>query len=109
MTRIGIAGAGGRMGKMLINRVVDYPNLELTAAIECEDSPLVGLDPGTLGGIGELGFLVVSDIESVLDSFDVLIDFTNVESTLQNVAACRAVKKRVVVGTTGLSDYSGFL
>jgi 4-hydroxy-tetrahydrodipicolinate reductase len=62
-----------------------------------------------LGGIGELGFLVVSDIETVLDSFDVLIDFTNVESTLQNVAACRAVKKRVVVGTTGLSDYSGFL
>jgi 4-hydroxy-tetrahydrodipicolinate reductase len=47
MTRIGIAGAGGRMGKMLINRVIDYPNLELTAAIECEDSPLVGLDPGT--------------------------------------------------------------
>ena len=109
MTRIGIAGAGGRMGKMLINRVIDYPNLELTAAIECEDSPVVGLDPGTLGGIGEFGFLVVSDIVTVLDSFDVLIDFTNVESTLQNVTACRAANKRVVVGTTGLSDHGGFL
>jgi 4-hydroxy-tetrahydrodipicolinate reductase len=65
MTRIGIAGAGGRMGKMLINQVIDYPNLELTAAIECEDSPLVGLDPGTLDGIGQFGFLVVSDIETV--------------------------------------------
>ena len=109
MTRIGIAGAGGRMGKTLINRVIDYPNLELTAAIECEDSPVVGLDPGTLGGIGEFGFLVVSDIATVLDSFDVLIDFTNVESTLENVTACRAANKRVVVGTTGLSDHGGFL
>ena len=97
------------MGKMLINRVIDYPNLELTAAIECEDSPVVGLDPGTLGGIGEFGFLVVSDIATVLDSFDVLIDFTNVESTLENVTACRAANKRVVVGTTGLSDHGGFL
>ena len=109
MTRIGIAGAGGRMGKMLINRVIDYPNLELTAAIECEDSPVVGLDPGTLGGTDEFGFLVVSDIVTVLDSFDVLIDFTNVESTLENVTACRAANKRVVVGTTGLSDHGGFL
>ena len=109
MTRIGIAGAGGRMGKMLINRVIDYPSLELTAAIECEDSPVVGLDPGTLGGTDEFGFLVVSDIATVLDSFDVLIDFTNVESTLQNVTACRAANKRVVVGTTGLSDHGGFL
>ena len=109
MTRIGIAGAGGRMGKTLINRVIDYPNLELTAAIECEDSPVVGLDPGTLGGTDEFGFLVVSDIATVLDSFDVLIDFTNVESTLENVTACRAANKRVVVGTTGLSDHGGFL
>jgi 4-hydroxy-tetrahydrodipicolinate reductase len=109
MTRIGIAGAGGRMGKVLINRVIDYPNLELTAAIECEDSPVVGLDPGIIGGVGELGFSVVSDIQTALDSFDVLIDFTNVESTLQNVSACRAANKRVVVGTTGLSDFSGFL
>jgi 4-hydroxy-tetrahydrodipicolinate reductase len=109
MTRIGIAGAGGRMGKMLINRIIDYPNLELTAAIECEDSPVIGLDPGILGGTSEFGFLVVSDLGSVLDSFDLLIDFTNVESTLENVTACRAANKRAVVGTTGLSGHSDFL
>ena len=104
MTRIGIAGAGGRMGKTLVNRVIDYPNLELTAASECEDSPLVGLDPGILGGIGELGFLVVSDIATVLDSFDVLIDFSSIEACLINSKICEEHHKCMVIGTTGFND-----
>ncbi len=104
MTRIGIAGAGGRMGKMLISRVIDYPDLELTAAIEHKDSPMLGLDPGPFNGLPEFGFSVQTDIVSVLEKFDVLIDFTNIDSTLENVHTCRAANKRLVIGTTGLSD-----
>jgi 4-hydroxy-tetrahydrodipicolinate reductase len=104
MTRIGIAGVGGRMGKMLISRVIEYPDLELTAAIEHKDSPMLGLDPGPLNGLPEFGFSVQTDIVSVLEKFDVLIDFTNIDSTLENVHTCRAANKRLVIGTTGLSD-----
>jgi len=104
MTRIGIAGAGGRMGRMIISRVMDYSDLELTAAIEHKNSPIVGLDPGPLNGLPEFGFAVSPSIENVIENFEVLIDFTNVETTLENVAVCRAANKRAVIGTTGLSD-----
>ncbi len=104
MIRIAITGAGGRMGRTLIQCAEQAVAGSVTAAIERPESSLLGSDAGELAGIGKLGVAVVGDLAQVLDQFDVLIDFTAPAATLANIALCRQAGKRIVIGTTGLSD-----
>ena len=48
--RIAVAGASGRMGRMLIEAVLRDPATELHAAFEREGSEFVGRDPGEFVG-----------------------------------------------------------
>ncbi|MDF2446449.1 MAG: 4-hydroxy-tetrahydrodipicolinate reductase [Moraxellaceae bacterium] len=104
MTRIAIAGAGGRMGRALVQAVVAAEGATLAAAIERPDSSLVGADAGELAGVGALGVKVVGDAASVVNDFDVLIDFTVPAATVANIEICRQAGRRIVIGTTGLDD-----
>jgi 4-hydroxy-tetrahydrodipicolinate reductase len=104
MTRIAVMGAAGRMGKVLIEAVHQAPGVSLGAAIVSPNSRLVGADAGELAGVGKLGVILNNSIAAAADNFDVLIDFTNPELTLANLAECVRLNKAVVVGTTGLSS-----
>jgi len=104
MTRIAICGAAGRMGRTLLEVCRDTDGVTLGAAIEHAGSPVLGMDAGEMAGIGRQGVTVVSDINQVMDAFDVLIDFTLADAVLDNLERCRAAGKRVVIGTTGLND-----
>lgn len=104
MVRVAVTGAAGRMGKALIEAITQAEGCELGAAIEHPESSLVGADAGELAGVGKNGVSIAADLASVSDHFDVLIDFTRPEVTLANVAICRDAGKRMVIGTTGLSD-----
>ncbi|HAU01999.1 MAG TPA: 4-hydroxy-tetrahydrodipicolinate reductase, partial [Porticoccaceae bacterium] len=53
MIRIAITGAGGRMGKALIEAILLTEGAQLTAAIERPESSLVGVDAGELAGVGK--------------------------------------------------------
>jgi 4-hydroxy-tetrahydrodipicolinate reductase len=99
MTRIAIAGVGGRMGQALVQAVTDHPDAHLGAASERPGSAVVGLK---LAGADPV-CAVVDDLASVVNDFDVLIDFTRPEATIAHAALCREHGKRLVVGTTGLS------
>jgi len=103
MTRIAVTGAAGRMGKILIEAVTLNPETSLTAAIERPESTLIGADAGELAGIGKLDVPLVGDIRDVLDEFDVLIDFTAPQATLNNAQVCAGAGKGMVVGTTGFT------
>jgi 4-hydroxy-tetrahydrodipicolinate reductase len=103
MTRIAITGAAGRMGRSLLQACHETAGVELTAALEHPDSPLLGSDAGELAGIGKTGVVLGAGINDVLDEFDVLIDFTRPESTLINLDACRRAGRRMVIGTTGFN------
>jgi 4-hydroxy-tetrahydrodipicolinate reductase len=61
-------------------------------------------DAGEMAGIGRQGVTIVSDINQVVDDFDVLIDFTLADAVIANLQNCRAAGKRMVIGTTGLDD-----
>jgi 4-hydroxy-tetrahydrodipicolinate reductase len=102
MTRIAVAGAAGRMGRMLIQAIASAEGLSLTGAIERPGSTLLGIDAGELAGIAKLGVALVSSLDAVKDQFDVLIDFTRPEVTVENVVFCRKHGKKMVIGTTGL-------
>lgn len=102
--RIAITGAGGRMGKTLVEAVGLAEGATLTAAIERAGSSLVGVDIGELAGLGRLGVNIVSDIRQVVDDFDVLIDFTVPKATVDNAQVCAQAGKKVIIGTTGCTE-----
>ncbi len=98
---IGVIGAGGRMGRMLIEAVQDNPRTTLSAAIERQGSSLVGTDAGELAAIGRLNIQVVDDLQAVINDIDVLIDFSLPDATEQNMQICAEHKVAMVIGTTG--------
>lgn len=102
--RVAITGAAGRMGKVLIEAVDDAEGLELGAAIVHPESSLIGADAGEMAGIGKSGVKMVGKLEDVKDDFDLLVDFTFPDLTLENLAFCKANGKRMIIGTTGLTD-----
>ena len=104
MTRIAIAGAAGRMGKALIEATQKNAETTLGAASLRPASSLIGADAGELGNVGKLGVFLVGDIAEVMNDFDVLIDFSSPQATLENVKLCAAHHKPIVIGTTGFSD-----
>jgi 4-hydroxy-tetrahydrodipicolinate reductase len=104
MTRIAVTGAAGRMGKHIIEAIQAVDGVELGAAIERIGSPMLGIDAGDLAGVGTLGVKISDSLDAVADNFDVLIDFTLPEVTEANVSFCRGAGKKMVIGTTGLSE-----
>lgn len=102
-TRIAVAGAIGRMGKTLIEAVSLNENVILGAATVLPDSSLIGADAGELAGVGKNGVVISGDLEKVVDDFDVLIDFTSPDATVNHAKICAKFNKAMVVGTTGFS------
>jgi 4-hydroxy-tetrahydrodipicolinate reductase len=99
--RVAINGAGGRMGRTLIEACQASDGIKLGAATEHPDSSLIGADAGETTGLGKLNVVIRPDLAGVVDDFDVAIDFTRPEAALNNLAICRAHRKRMVIGTTG--------
>ncbi|WP_428772957.1 4-hydroxy-tetrahydrodipicolinate reductase [Vibrio sp.] len=104
MVRIAVAGAAGRMGRNLVKAAMVNPNAKFSAGSERPESSLVGVDVGELCGEGKLDITLVDDLASVVDQFDVIIDFTAPASTLANLELCRQHGKKIVIGTTGFSE-----
>ncbi len=104
MTKIAITGATGRMGRVLIQAVTETEGFELGAALARKGSSMLGVDAGELAGIGKLNVLITDDLKAVTSNFDVLIDFTRPEATLDNLAVCCEAGKSIVIGTTGFDD-----
>ena len=104
MINVGVIGAGGRMGRMLIEAVQDNPQTILTAAIERQGSSLVGADAGEVAAVGHLNVQIVDDLQSVINDIDVLIDFSLPDATEQNMQICAANNVAMVIGTTGFNE-----
>ncbi|MEP7281680.1 MAG: 4-hydroxy-tetrahydrodipicolinate reductase [Rubrivivax sp.] len=98
--RFCIAGASGRMGRMLIETVLASPGDALGGALDVAGSPAIGHDAAAFLG-RPCGVVVTDDVHAALAGCDVLIDFTRPEGTLAHLEACRALGVRAVIGTTG--------
>jgi 4-hydroxy-tetrahydrodipicolinate reductase len=93
--KVAIAGAGGRMGRTLIDAVLADRELALAAALDAPGAAAIGQPVGALRITDDLG---------ALSAADVLIDFTRPEGTLAHLEACLAGNRRMVIGTTGFSE-----
>ena len=104
MTRIAVVGAAGRMGKTIVTCIEDTEGAELSGGTEYAGCPALGQDVGELAGVGKKNITLTDDLASVLDSTDVVIDFSTPESSMKTLEQVRAGKTSAVFGTTGLSD-----
>lgn len=100
--RVAVAGASGRMGRMLIEAVAQAPDCVLSAALDVPGSPALGSDATAWLGRAS-GIRVSADLLAAAAASDVLIDFTRPEGTLAHLQFCRAYGTRMVIGTTGFS------
>lgn len=103
MTKIAIAGVAGRMGRMLVQAVNDNSSTELVAAFDAPGGNFVGADAGELAGVGSLGVVIGDDPVAAAQLADVMIDFTIIQATMSNLAACLANDCKLVIGTTGFT------
>ena len=104
MMRIAVVGVTGRMGVVLCKAAAQADNASLAVAATRPCSNAVGKDAGELAGIGALGVKIVDDLAAVVDQFDVLIDFTRPDASMEFIEQCRQAGKKIVIGTTGYSD-----
>lgn len=101
--KIAIAGANGRMGKVLVQAVAANPHAQLVGALEHTQSEVLGLDAGYAVGI-KTGVIITDNLDTALNHADVVIDFTRAEVSLPLIAECEKRGKKMVIGTTGFDD-----
>ena len=101
--KVAIAGASGRMGRMLLEAVQAADDCVLAGALDVSTSPALGTDATAYLGQGS-GIHITSDLRAGLQGAQVLIDFTRPEGTLAHLKVCRELGVNMVIGTTGFSD-----
>lgn len=102
-TRVVIVGASGRMGQALLRVAGEFPQARITGAVASAGSSSLGRDAGVLAGMAPMGIEVTSDLPATLAAADVAIDFSQPYATRANIAACRAARKPLLLGTTGFA------
>lgn len=100
---IAVAGASGRMGRMLIEAIAQSADCQLSGALDLPGSPGIGLDAAGFSGQPG-GVLINADIRQGLKNASVLIDFTRPEGTMAHLAVCREMGVKLVIGTTGFTE-----
>ncbi|MGH8780675.1 4-hydroxy-tetrahydrodipicolinate reductase [Paraburkholderia sp.] len=101
--KIAIAGASGRMGRMLIETVLADPAATLSGALDREGSPQLGQDAGAFLG-KQTGVVLTDDLDRVFAESDYLIDFTRPEGTMTHIEAALRHDVKLVIGTTGFDN-----
>ncbi|MBA6264702.1 MAG: 4-hydroxy-tetrahydrodipicolinate reductase [Colwellia sp.] len=101
--KVAILGCSGRMGRNLIQAAVEHQSIELVGGSVRESSSFAHFDLGELAGIGAIGQKTSTNLNDLINA-DVFIDFTSIETTLENIKWCQQHDKALVIGTTGFSD-----
>lgn len=100
-----VVGPRGKMGKLITQVAAEREDMELVAGVAPKGRDYIGSDLGMVAMIGkEIGVPVVDDLESVIDSCDVIIDFSTKENAMEVLDLAIAHKKALVCGTTGFSE-----
>ena len=100
--KFAVAGATGKMGKMLIETILRSPNSQLTGALEHPSCALLGTDAGAFLG-QKSNVLITDDLTNGLADAEYLIDFTRPEGTLLHLEAAKRSGVKMIIGTTGFT------
>lgn len=100
---IAVAGASGRMGRMLIEAIQNAPDATLAGALDVPGAPGLGSDAAAFLG-KPAGAAIESDLAKGLKDAHYLIDFTRPEGTLKHLEYCAANGIKMIIGTTGFDE-----
>ena len=100
---IAVAGASGRMGRMLIETIRNADDATLVGALDVPQSPAIGTDAAAFLGT-PAGVTIESDLAKGLAKAEFLIDFTRPEGTLKHLEYCARHGIKAIIGTTGFDD-----
>ena len=95
MTKVGIFGANGRVGKLIIDDLKETADISLSA-VYVRNELNFSIDPSVM---------VTTDIKSFLNGCDIVIDFSLPEACEALLEAAIITPKPLVIGTTGLSPH----
>jgi 4-hydroxy-tetrahydrodipicolinate reductase len=101
--RAALIGASGRMGRAIAAIADAETALSIQAAVVSPTSQALGADFGELAVGRRSGVALTSDLAEAVRAADVVIDFSRAEVTPSVIAASRAARKPLLIGTTGLS------
>jgi 4-hydroxy-tetrahydrodipicolinate reductase len=101
--RVAVAGASGRMGRMLVEAIQAADDCTLAGALDVPGSPALGQDAAAFLG-QHSGVAIASELAVGLRDARFLIDFTRPEGTLAHLRHCREHGIKLVIGTTGFTD-----
>ncbi len=101
--KIAVMGVAGRMGQELVRAVHETDGCTIAGATERADSPVVGMDVGTLAGIGPIGVAVSADPLEVIAKSEGILDFTAPKATLEFAELAANARIVHVIGTTGFT------
>ena len=106
-TKIGVLGAAGRMGQMLIRQTAETEGCLLIGAVERSGSEVIGQDAGTLAGLPAIDLPVSDDPVALIAAADVVIDFTAPAATIEHSRYAAQGHTALVIGTTGIDSEGG--
>lgn len=101
---IAIAGASGRMGRMLVAEVQANRHVQLSGVLERPGHDWIGQDLGLCLGEAANGVPVLDDPLELLARSRALIDFTSPAATVAHADLAAQARAVHVIGTTGLGD-----
>ena len=101
--KIAVAGASGRMGRMLIEAILNSDDAVLAGALDVAGAPCIGTDAAAFLGSAS-GIAIESDLARGLADARYLIDFTRPEGTLKHLEYCAGHGIKLIIGTTGFDE-----
>ena len=104
MANLIVAGAAGRMGRLLISLIAADKTHHLSSALEAPGVPAVGSDAGEVAGVGKLDVKIDTDYAALARPDTVTLDFTNASAALEHLEIAADKGAAIVVGSTGFTS-----
>lgn len=104
MIRVVVCGGCGKMASLAATYILQDKLLQLVGIVESSAHPACGKDWGEAIGKGKTNIIVKDNLNHIIDQCDVVVDFTNPEASLAQLAVCVNHKRAIVIGTTGFSE-----
>lgn len=102
--KIGVTGCAGRMGRMLMARVMMTEGCQLAGGSERHESGFVGRDVGEVAGVGPLGIAVTGYAYELFKESDAVLDFTSPSASVEHARIAADTGKILIIGTTGINE-----
>lgn len=100
--KLTISGARGKMGTRIAFLAFQDPDIKVVSGLEKPDHPDLGKDLGKLVLGEERGVIIEKDPYKAIEKAEVIVEFSTPEVSLRHLEIAAEMKKKAVVGTTGL-------